>query len=449
MDYKRRDISTVKDVTSESGIVATLVFHPEFSFFSEELTPHHFTDEANGYMYYAISELAKKNVERIDAYNILNILNAKTSTKAVTEKILTVDTINGFLDTAEYIARSSEEEYRLLVNNVLNTAFRRDTYKKLVECENMCFEDNLTNIEEKIYSSLDEVMMQFSTTNEIPQYKDVIDELWDQVVSRQNSGVSGIPMMFPSLKDYVTLEPGELVIVGASAKTGKSALMLGQAVDLLKRDLSVLYIDSELNSRLFTTRLISHLTKIEFARVRSGRYSEEEADVIKTAIEWMKTRKFTHIYMPIFDGKAIYTAAKRMKHSSDGLDAIIVDYFKSTGDGDAFNTYSELGRLTDLTKNSICGQMSVIGLGAAQATESGKLADSAKIGRNASTIIMLQNKTQEEIEADGIPEANRKLRVVLNRNGPQMSEKEYIDIHFDGNTMTYTETRQHEEQTPY
>ena len=349
MDYKRRDISTVKDVTSESGIVATLVFHPEFSFFSEELTPHHFTDEANGYMYYAISELAKKNVERIDAYNILNILNAKSATKSITESILTLDTINGFLETAEYIARSSQEEYRLLVESVLNTAFRRNTYKKLVECENMCFEDNLKNIEDKIYASLDEVMMQFSTTNEVPQYKEVIDDLWKEIIDRQEQGMAGIPFKFPTLSKYVTIEPGELVIFGAEAKQGKSMMLLNCAVDLLKKGKKVLYVDSELNSRLFTCRLISHLAQIEFSRVRSGNYSEEEKKAIDASIEWMKQQDFTHIYMPMFDIQSIYTATKKMKHTT-GLDVIIIDYFKSGSDTDAFATYAELGAFVDQDK---------------------------------------------------------------------------------------------------
>ena len=349
MDYKRKDISTVKDVTSEAGIIATLAFHPEFSFFSEELTPHHFTDEANGYMYYAISELAKKNVERIDAYNILNILNAKASTKAITEKILTVDVINGFLEAAEYIARSTEEEYKLLVDSVLNTAFRRDTYKKLVECENLCFDENLKNIEDRIYASLDEVMMQFSATNEIPQYKDVVDDLWKEITDRQEQGMSGIPFKFPTLSKYVMIEPGELVIFGAEAKMGKSMMLLNCAVDLLKRGKKVLYVDSELNSRLFTCRLISHLTRIEFSRVRSGNYSEEERDVINKAIAWMKQQDFTHVYMPMFDIQSIYTATKKMKHTT-GLDVIIIDYFKSGSDTDAFATYAELGAFVDQDK---------------------------------------------------------------------------------------------------
>lgn len=39
-----------------------------------------------------------------------------------------------------------------------------------------------------------------------------------------------------------------------------------------------------------------------------------------------------------------------------------------------------------MVKNQICGEMNIAGIGAAQATITGKLADSAKIARNASTI---------------------------------------------------------------
>lgn len=67
---------------------------------------------------------------------------------------------------------------------------------------------------------------------------------------------------------YATIERGELFIFAAEAKQGKSMMLLNCAVDLLKRDVAVLYIDSELNSRMFTCRLISHLTGIEFSRLK-------------------------------------------------------------------------------------------------------------------------------------------------------------------------------------
>ena len=102
-----------------------------------------------------------------------------------------------------------------------------------------------------------------------------------------------------------------------------------------------------------------------------------------------------------------------------------------------------------MVKNKICGEMGIAGIGAAQATASGKVADSAKIGRNASTIAIIQDKTPEEIENDGPECGNKKLRVVLNRNGMQHASDEYLDLLFDGNKILYEEAKQHIPNVPY
>lgn len=94
-------------------------------------------------------------------------------------------------------------------------------------------------------------------------------------------------------------------------------------------------------------------------------------------------------------------------------------------------------------------ELNIAGIGAAQATSTGKVADSAKIGRNASTIAMLLDKTPEEIEADGVECGNKKLTVVLNRNGMQMAPGEYIDLFFDGNRILYEEAKQHIPTSPF
>ena len=225
-------------------------------------------------------------------------------------------------------------------------------------------------------------------------------------------------------------------------------MLLNCAVDLLKNDYAVLYLDSELNTRLFTARILAHLSGVEYRRLTTGAYSEEEEAKIVEAKEWLKTRKFTHIYIPTFDQQSIYTAVKKVYHTQ-GLDVLIVDYFKGKGEGDAFDSYQELGRFVDMVKNQICGGMNIAGIGAAQATMSGKLADSAKIARNASTIAMITEKTPEEIEVDGPECGNKKLRVVYNRNGMQMTQDEYIDLRFDGNHILYEQAKQHIPQTPF
>ena len=127
----------------------------------------------------------------------------------------------------------------------------------------------------------------------------------------------------------------------------------------------------------------------------------------------------------------------------------IVDYFKGSGEGDAFSTYQELGRFVDLVKNGICGDMDIAGIGAAQATTTGRVAESDKINRNASTIALILDKTSEEIEADGTDCGNKKLRVVLNRNGGQMLDDEYIDLRFNGNLILYEEAKQHSVSEPF
>lgn len=442
------NVCDIKNIESEAGIIASIILKPELTFYSEQLKPNHFSDSQNAYIYYAVCELAKRGIEKVDAYNITNILNMKASTKKQTESI-TIQALNDLIDVAKIIARDSVEEYKLLVNNVLDAAFRRNTYTKLVECEKLCFNSTEKDIEQKIYSSLDDVMMEFSATTEVPQYKDVVDKYWSEIEERQQpGGVGEISFKFPTLNAYTMIERGELVIFGAEQKQGKSMLLLNCAVDLMRQGYKVLYLDSELNSRLFTCRLISHLTGIEFRRVRSGRYSEEEKQKIYDSIKWLKQQSFTHIYMPIFDEQNIYTTFKKVYHTQ-GVDVIIIDYFKSSGEGDAFATYSAMGSLTDLIKNRICGEANVAGIGAAQATSSGRLADSAKIARNASTIIMIQDKTPEEIEADGEECGNKKLIVRFNRNGAQMCDGEYIDMKFDGDRVSYEEAKQHIPTTPY
>lgn len=429
--------SSIKNIEAEAGVIASVLLKPELIFYSEQLKPNHFTDPQNAYVYWAVSELVKKGVDQVDSYNIRNMISLKRGTEHAAD-IVTIQSLNELIDVAKNIARGSPEDYRTVVEAVLDAAFRRETYNRLVSCERLCFNANDHEIADKIYATLDETMLSFSTNDEIPQYSTKVDDYWKEIEDRQSGDLAGsIPFKFQALNNYVTLERGELVVVGALMKQGKSMLLMSEAVDLLRKGLRVMYIDSELSSRLFTCRLISHLTGIEFKRVRAGTYTAQEKDDIDNAIRFMKQSQFVHIYMPMFDENSVYTAVNKIYHTM-GIDVLIVDYLKSTGDNDeAFAVYTKMGSMVDMLKNKIAGQLNIAVLSAAQATTGGKLADSAKIARNASTILMLSDKTDEEIEADGANCGNKKLRVALNRNGPQHADNEYIDLQFNGNRCMY------------
>ncbi len=274
------------------------------------MEPNHFVRKDNSYVYLAIGNLVKKGIKTVDPYNILEVLASSEETRRFADE-LSVERLQELVEMSDALARNSQEEYKGLVKNVLDAAFRRDTYKRLADCQKLCLDRNEENVIQRVYESIDEVMTEYTISNEIPSYKEVIDDCWEEIKQRQGAGYAGIPFKFRKLNEYVTIEKGELVIFAAEAKQGKSMLLLNCAIDLLRKDKSVLYIDSELNTRMFTARVLAHLSGIEYKRLTAGIYSDEEAQRIEEAREWMKTRN-----SPIFTCQS--STSKYLHHRKEG-----------------------------------------------------------------------------------------------------------------------------------
>lgn len=362
---------------------------------------------------------------------------------------LTVEKLQELIEMSDILCRSSIEEYKLLVDNVYDAAFRRSAFQVLKDCQALCFDRTTPNVAQKISLTVDDVMTEFSATDDIIMFGDVVDDIWADVEAHQDGKECGLPLKISAFKEYVALDPGELIVVAGQPKSGKSIYCLNEAVDKLRMGKSVMYIDSELSDRLFLCRLVSHLTGIDFHKIKNGNYDKADEFRINQCRDWIKRQKFVHLYMPIFDQHSIYTAVKKVYHRFDPLDLLIVDYLKATGDGDAHATYSELGRLTDMIKNDLAGKLNMPALAAAQLTDTGRIADSRKIVNHASTIIRLFDKTPEEIYEDGMECGNKKMIITQNRNGMQHAYGEYIDVQFSGDTVAFENCRQHVPRTPF
>lgn len=440
----------IHDPSAEAAVIASVLVSPSLCHFSDDLSPKHFADEANAYLYFAVRELVTKHsATEIDALAITQVLE-KNKYCGRGQSLLTKENVDDAIEHAKLIARSNPEDYRVQVNRVLESAFKRNTLLRLKECELLCRNGSVDDVEQKLSKTIDEMFSNYSHGNEVPEYGKVVRKYWEEIKARQSPESFGaIPFKFKSLNSYVMIERGELVVFGGEPKAGKSMLMLNCAVDLLRRGLKVLYLDSELNDRLFTCRMIAHLTGIPFVQVRGGGYNDVDKKRIDDALAWLEKVQFTHIYMPIFDQTTVYTTVKKLYYQQR-VDILIIDYFKGGDNPDAFATYQALGGFCDMVKNRLCGELNIAGIGAAQSNAAGRLADSAKIDRNASTIVMIENKDRAEIETDGEECGNKKLFVRFNRNGPQMSGKdEYIDMVFDGDHILYEEAKQHLPQSPF
>ena len=147
MITKPEDINSIE---SEAGVIATLIHHPEWSFYSEHLLPNHFTDKKNKCVYTAICDLARKGINTIDTYNIFEDLTSSEATRRFSEDI-TIDEVNELMEMSSVLCRDTVEEYKLLVANVLDAAFRRDMYSSLKEIESLCANNPSEDVQQKIY----------------------------------------------------------------------------------------------------------------------------------------------------------------------------------------------------------------------------------------------------------------------------------------------------------
>ena len=65
-------LEKLSDTQAEAGIIATLVYHPEFILHSDCLKAGYFYHKDNGCIYWAIDQLFKSGVENIDAFLNVN-----------------------------------------------------------------------------------------------------------------------------------------------------------------------------------------------------------------------------------------------------------------------------------------------------------------------------------------------------------------------------------------
>ena len=146
----------IVSIDSEAGIIASLIHNPEFAFYSEYLLPNHFTKADNQYVYTAITNLVKQGITTVDSYNIIESLESSEGTRGYVRE-LSIDRLNELMDMSDVLARQSVEEYKMLVTNVMDAAFRRDTFQKLADCQELCYNRSEPNVEQKIYNIIDEV----------------------------------------------------------------------------------------------------------------------------------------------------------------------------------------------------------------------------------------------------------------------------------------------------
>ena len=426
----------LKDVAAESGVISSLIYHPEYYVTDNILTPKFFYDPSNQCLFWAIEKLIESGVDNIDNVNLNNVINSNKSVKKTLERYNLGDVTN-YVEFAKFAARETYEEYKLLVENVVTLAYKREVCKFSNSIYQECFnpDNSLDNISNLISDGFNEISNKYYFNNDSIVFGEKIDQLWEILCSKRNEdGSVGIPSIIPRMNNYFTYGRGELVLVAGGTGKGKSSLFLNEATHALKNGIPTMIIDTELTDDVFFPRLISNISGVAVPIIKSGKYSNGELEKIEEAKRWLKEQPFVHEYMPTFNKFKIEQMVKKWK-SQKNLGLFIYDYIKPGNTYGAAETSQSLGLMTDFIKGlaGIYDIATIAGLQLNQLT--GQVADSQKPERYCDVMVYWKPKTVEELQQDGLSCGNFKIEITKNRNGSVTDEGDYIDVQFTGDYM--------------
>ena len=369
-----------------------------------------------------------------------------SSNTAVKKKIkeYNIGEIEDFIAMSSYAARHTIEEYKLLVKRVVTLSYKRDLLKTLEEVKALALNDSaqLTEIDAMVSSKLNELTQSYIVANEVENYGEKIDEIWEEIKKRRQV-TDAIPNKYPLLGQYFSFEPGELYLISARMKMGKSALFLNYAQYLCEAGVPTLYLDTEMSDVRFSERLISNISGVEVSKVRDGNYSREEESRIMAAIQRIKKYPFVHLFIPDFTDEQVFAVIKILKYKMN-LKFVIYDYIKGNTTSSS-ELYNILGARCDKLKE-IAGIENIPILAGAQLNRENRVADSDKLERYVTVSMYWRQKTQEEEDEEGPECGNFCMNVALNRMGEQMDSDEKINFKFDGNRMRITEAKQYQKK---
>jgi len=182
------NISNLSDIQSESGVIGTLIYHPDYIAHTDYLKPNHFYNKENACIYWSIQELFKEGITNIDAYNISNKLQSHKGVQNTIEKY-NIPSIQEFIELYKEAARHSMEEYKMLAENIVTFAFKRDLIKVLYQIESKCYkpEYDLEKMSHMVYSELDKLTQNFLVASDIDTLGANIDSIWEEIEDRRSS----------------------------------------------------------------------------------------------------------------------------------------------------------------------------------------------------------------------------------------------------------------------
>ena len=271
----------------------------------------------------------------------------------------------------------------------------------------------------------------------------------------------GIPTGFKEWDQAIGggLRPGTLNVIGARPKTGKTILTDNMGYWIAKNEkIPVLNLDTEMLKEDHIHRSVAMISGVSINKIETGKFSLNESANIKVrkAAQEMEEVPYFHISIAGKSFEDQIAIMRRWIQKEVGLHpdgtakpcVIVYDYLKlmdAAGVTDALREFQLLGFMMSTLHNFgvrykipflMLMQLNRDGI---NREETDAASGSDRIIWLCSNFTIFKKKSDEEIQADGPENGNRKLVVVVTRHGERTGFEEYINCHFEGWRARITE----------
>ena len=235
------------------------------------------------------------------------------------------------------------------------------------------------------------------------------------------------------LDNIISLEPGDVTIIGARPSVGKSALALQIAKNVSERGLKVGYFNLEMMDGQIYERLIASMSSIPLERIRKAKnfLGDEKENYFKADEEFRKLNLIVST-----GGKTDLDIRLESRHQK--FDLIIIDYLQLIQfHGRSENRRTEVGAVSRSLKN-LATELDIPIIILSQLTRKTEftadkeptmadLRETGDIEQDASIIILMWNLSDDIRKYKG-------LKVDKNRQGNLVS----VPLYFNGDNMSFS-----------
>lgn len=377
---------------------------------------------------------------------IMEVLNGEQSKSAVDELggleyLVLLEDTNIPEDNLDIFIQKVKQSYTR--RSLINISENIKDFVISAKAEVLNPSEMITYVEQKI----NDLSINTSSTEEVYKMGDNTEEVLNQRAENP-SQVPGLEVGWYEY-DKVTngAQPGDLIVVCAPSKVGKSVMLTNWASKIgIDDTIPILYFDTEMNEREQEDRILSKLTGIPHSEIVSGLYvldtafglAKDKLAKLKVAREKLELGNYYHVYMPHFSLEKVNALARKFVVQL-GVKAIFFDYIKIPSNQANFNSmkeYQALGFFTSGLKD-LAGLLKVPIFTACQANrndldnqspDANNIGGSYRILQLATKLMFLINKSEEKIAKDGFQNGNQQLIIKYQRNG--MSDAPPINIMF-------------------